>query len=150
MIGFDGIYIGGGNTYSLLHEFRAAGFLPVLRHAIHEGVCVYGGSAGAVVLGADISTVRQIDTNDVGLVDTKAVDVAGGLAVSVHYTRDHDQPISTDVAETGLSVVAIPEDAGVVLIDDYIRATGSSPVMLFTPGATPTKLAPADTSRDPG
>ncbi len=52
---FVGVYIGGGNTFKLLHSLKHTGFMNVLRRFIERGGIVYGGSAGAIILGRDIN-----------------------------------------------------------------------------------------------
>lgn len=65
---FDGIYIGGGNTYRLLQQVRTSGFDRAITRFIREGRPVYGGSAGAILLGSDIDTALLAgDSNDVRL-----------------------------------------------------------------------------------
>src|SRR6476660_3481039 len=55
---FDAVYIGGGNTFGLLAELRKSGFDRYLREFACRGKAIFGGSAGAVVLGRDIRTVN--------------------------------------------------------------------------------------------
>jgi dipeptidase E len=60
---FDAIYVGGGNTYSLMAELIHSSFHQHLRTYAYQGGIIYGGSAGAVVLGKDIRTVSHMDRN---------------------------------------------------------------------------------------
>lgn len=46
-----GVYIGGGNTVKLLREIHTAGFDDYLREVVLKGIPLYGGSAGAIILG---------------------------------------------------------------------------------------------------
>ena len=85
---YAGIYIGGGNTYSLLDAIRRSGAADRLAGYVQSGHVVYGGSAGAIVLGSDIDTARHMDPNDVGLEDTAGLDLVCGYAVWCHYCRD--------------------------------------------------------------
>src|SRR3989338_6039550 len=48
---FSGVYIGGGNTYYLLSELKNSGFIEKLMKLIETDVPVYGGSAGAIIMG---------------------------------------------------------------------------------------------------
>jgi dipeptidase E len=64
---FDAVYIGGGNTYALLGELIASGFDRHLHMYANRGGIVYGGSAGAVVLGKDIRTISDMDRNEIAL-----------------------------------------------------------------------------------
>ena len=78
---FDAVYIGGGNTFNLLAELKESGFERYLRAFVQGGKAVFGGSAGAAVLGRDIRTVNHLDRNDVRLTDTQGLDLADGHAV---------------------------------------------------------------------
>jgi len=51
----DVIYIGGGNTYRLNNILHEKGFFEILKTLSAEGITVVGYSAGAVVLGENIS-----------------------------------------------------------------------------------------------
>ena len=51
-----GIYIGGGDTAKLLKELRVSSFSDYLLEVADTGVPLYGGSAGAIILGEDIRT----------------------------------------------------------------------------------------------
>src|SRR5690242_16991774 len=53
---FDAIYLMGGNTFVLLHELRKSKFDVLLREFLKSGRIIYGISAGAIVLGEDITT----------------------------------------------------------------------------------------------
>jgi dipeptidase E len=66
----DAVFIGGGNVYSLLHALRTSGADRSLVRFAEGGRPVYGGSAGALILGRNIDTARHIDANDVQLIDT--------------------------------------------------------------------------------
>lgn len=128
---FDGVYIGGGNTYALLAELRDSGFDRWLSAYVRRGHPVYGGSAGAAVLGRDIETVAQIDHNDVGLVDMRGLDLAEAHAVWVHYDLQDDDRIDAYVRQTGQSVLAISERSGIVIEGAVMRSVGFEPAYRY-------------------
>ena len=74
---FDGVYIGGGNTFRLLHLLRESRFDLALGTYARADGAVYGGSAGAILLGRDIASCAHDDPNTVGLSDTRALDLIG-------------------------------------------------------------------------
>ena len=45
-----GVYIGGGDTAKLLMEVRESGFDRFLHEMASQGIPIYGGSAGAIIL----------------------------------------------------------------------------------------------------
>ena len=83
---FDAVYIGGGNTYTLLNELRKTGFDSALKDFVAAGGSIYGGSAGAIVLGYDVGTCSMMDSNDVGVDDTTGLGLVGHYAIWCHYS----------------------------------------------------------------
>ena len=128
---FDGVYIGGGNTFALLAELRASGFDAHLQAYIRNGKPVYGGSAGAVLLGRDIQIVGHMDHNDVRLTDTAGLDLAQGHAILPHYELKFDKLVAAYSRRTGFPVLLIPERSGVVIENDKLRSAGFEPAFRF-------------------
>jgi len=128
---FDGVYIGGGNTFCLLAQLQESGFEPYLKAYVQGGKPVYGGSAGAVVLGRDIQTVNHLDRNDVGLTETKGLDLAQGHAIWVHYRRRDDKQIHAYVRDYQQPVLTISERSGIVIENEGMRAVGFEPAYRF-------------------
>ncbi|MCY1137357.1 Type 1 glutamine amidotransferase-like domain-containing protein [Actinoplanes sp. Pm04-4] len=122
----DVLVIPGGNTFDLLHAVR--GRLGELPAFLARGGHVYGGSAGAILLGADIAIAGVLDPNDVGLTDTTGADLLSGFVILPHYT------VGQEVG-THAPVVAIPETAGVIVDGVQARNAGPSPVHVITAGA---------------
>jgi dipeptidase E len=128
---FDAVYIGGGNTFALLHELRQSGFERYLKEYVRRGKAVYGGSAGAAVLGRDIQTVNYLDRNEVGLVETQGLDLAIGHAIWVHYQPQDDNLIEAHVHQYRQPVIALSERSGIVIEQDSLRAVGFEPAFRF-------------------
>ena len=53
---YDAVYIGGGNTYKLLKKIKDSHFDKKLIRYYQNGGTVYGGSAGAIIWGKDVSS----------------------------------------------------------------------------------------------
>src|SRR5690606_2508300 len=87
---YSAVYIGGGNTFSLLKDLRTFHFDEVLREYIKSGGIVYGGSAGAIILGADIMTCAHLDSNNVDLKDYRAFNLINDFAIWCHYGPEYD------------------------------------------------------------
>ena len=121
---FDAVYIGGGNTYSLLAQLVESGFDRSLKAYLAEGRAIYGGSAGAAVLGKDIQTVGRIDSNAIGLGNTSGLNLAEDHDIWVHYQAKDDRRIKAYVREHQHPVLAISERAGIVIESAKIRAAG--------------------------
>lgn len=128
---FDAVYIGGGNTFALLAELRKSGFDHYLREYVGRGKAVYGGSAGAAVLGRDIRTVNYLDRNEVGLVETQGLDLAEGHSIWVHYQRQDDSLIEAYVCQYQQPVLALSERSGIVIEEEGMRMVGFEPAYRF-------------------
>jgi dipeptidase E len=130
---FDGIYIGGGNTFHLLDLLRRTGFDRLLRDFVAAGGAVYGGSAGAIILGRDIGPAAHIDSNTAGVRNTHGLDLLGGYAVWCHYVADADDArIRAYVAATGFPVLALTERAGLRVEGPRILVAGYDPCVRYT------------------
>jgi dipeptidase E len=142
---FDGVYIGGGNTYRLLQQVRASGFDAAITRFIREGGPVYGGSAGAILLGRDIDTALLAgDSNDVRLTSTRGLDVLCGWSVVCHY-RAHDlERTHAFTLHRGLRALALSERAGIILDRDGARSQGTEAVVALD-GAHVAQYRPAGT-----
>jgi len=128
---FDAVYIGGGNTFALMAELRKSGFEHHLREYVRRNKAVYGGSAGAAVLGRDIRTVSYLDCNEVGLLETTGLDLAMGHAIWVHYQPQDDSLIDAFVRQYQQSVIALSERSGIVIEKEVMRSLGFEPAYRF-------------------
>ncbi|KAH8170481.1 peptidase family s51 domain-containing protein [Sarocladium implicatum] len=136
----DIVVIPGGNTFELLGILRSHGLLDELRSFIERGGKAYGGSAGSILMGADIGLADVerggMDPNPIALQDTQGVGFMGDIAVYPHW-----DPESTNVGyeawakETRSRVFCLPEKSGVVVDLEKRTVTNKGPeeVMIFSP-----------------
>jgi dipeptidase E len=103
----------------------------VLRDFADGGLPIYGGSAGAILLGRDIDIAQHVDSNDVGLSDTTGLDLALSYAISCHYMPADDSRIRDYVGETGHAVLALPERGGLARTGETMLVVGPEPAKLF-------------------
>ncbi|WP_157973817.1 Type 1 glutamine amidotransferase-like domain-containing protein [Desertihabitans aurantiacus] len=129
----DVVAIPGGNTFDLLHQLRERRLLGALADFAARGGAVYGGSAGAILLGADIAIAEVEDANDAGVRDTRGLDLLAGAVVRPHYQPSQDEDLTTWSREHQQVVLAIPERAGVVVSGSSARSVGPEAVEVFTP-----------------
>lgn len=128
---FEGVYIGGGNTFSLLAELRETNFDRYLQDYVQGGSPVYGGSAGAAILGRDIRTVEHIDFNLVGLTDTAGLNMVNGHGIWPHYKPQHDRLIRAYIELYKFPVLAISERSGIVIEGNELHSAGFEPALHF-------------------
>lgn len=128
---FSSVYIGGGNTFSLLNNIRSSGFDEILKKYIQSGGTVYGGSAGAIILGSDIMTCAHLDSNEVGLENLEGLNLISDLAIWCHYEPKNDEQVRKYIKSDQKSVLALPEETGVYYNDGYLKITGTKSAFLF-------------------
>jgi dipeptidase E len=83
--GYDAVYIGGGNTYFLLDLLKDCGLAEKLVDYYNRGGHIYGGSAGAIILGKTIATSPDdlIGVNK----DFDGLNLLGGMSIACHYEK---------------------------------------------------------------
>lgn len=136
-----GVLIGGGNTYHLLREVRRCGFAGPLSAFAFQGV-LYGGSAGAVIFGADIDSSAAFDSNDVGLTDTTGLDLLGGYSVWCHFVPDHRADITRWTRASGRPAIVLSERAGAEFSGSELISIGWEPLLIASPQGDFIELAP--------
>lgn len=109
------LFVGGGNTFHLLHHVRRHGFLDAVRAFVADGGDYYGGSAGAILACANIEIAELCDENDVDLTDLTALGLVTGLAVLPHFAEDQLAEVREWSARHERVVLGIPERSGVAL-----------------------------------
>jgi dipeptidase E len=134
--------MGGGDTSKLLRDIDSADFGPYLRQATKQNIPIYGGSAGAIVLGKSIETAPEAKDRQDHL--TEGLDMLHGYSVVCHHN-------STDYADaTRLShdldqpLIVLSEQSGALLEDDYITSIGTRSVVLITKTGEITKIEPKE------
>ena len=140
----DVLFIPGGNTFHLLHFLQTHPLLPqALRDFLEKGGVIFGGSAGALILGKDIAICDVqnggLDENDIGLKDTAGLDLLGGAVVFPHFKTEEEeqhQVCKRWADEKDVVVIAMPERCGVKVDREKGMAwnTGPEGVWVFRPG----------------
>ncbi|MGE5222441.1 MAG: Type 1 glutamine amidotransferase-like domain-containing protein [Omnitrophica WOR_2 bacterium] len=129
---YDAVYIGGGNTFYLLKELRTYGLDRALVEFARQGKPIYGGSAGAIILGSDITSCEHIDHNIVGLKDYHGLDLALGHTIWCHYTPQDSERIESYVRRSGIPSIGLTEKTGAYRSGSHLYAVGAEPAAYFT------------------
>jgi dipeptidase E len=144
----DAVFVGGGNTFRLLHRLYATGLLAAIRSAARAGLPYIGSSAGAIVAGPTLKT-----TKDMPILQPPSFDALGivPFQISPHYL-DPD-PSSTHMGETQEerigqflqenegTVVGLREGSWLRVDDDSVTLAGR-PARVFRRGAAPVECPP--------
>jgi dipeptidase E len=126
---FGAIYIGGGNTFKLLNNIYDSGFINLLRAFIDAGKIVYGGSAGAIIMGKSINTVDE--ENDKKYRHHEGLDIISGMSIICHYTEQLDCKILNYISKIKTGVIALPEKTGLFISNSNAQVVGYEPAYLF-------------------
>lgn len=122
---YNGIYVGGGNTFKLLKVFRDSRFDELLKTYIDNGGIYYGGSAGAIIMGKTIDTATAFDPNDVSLTDLSGLNLVDEFSIWPHYDSTHKKMIEDWHSING-DVIGIGEDSAVVVTGTELEKIGDN------------------------
>jgi len=132
---FDAVYIGGGNTFNLLKKVKETAFDKILINFYKNGGIIYGGSAGAIICGHDINTVKE--ENEINYSKNDGLNLINNYSIICHYTKEQKNKVFSYVKENGIQVIAIPEKSGLVVEDGKkVTVVGHEPVYLFKINST--------------
>jgi len=132
---YGAVYIGGGNTFSLLDNIRFNKFESLLLRFYKRGGIIYGGSAGAIIFGKDIQTAGfggDADRNYVGLDEFNGLNLVHGYSVQCHYSTYDDKELLYYVKKKKINVIALPDDTGLVVDGRKMKVIGESNAVLFS------------------
>lgn len=132
--GFDAVYIGGGNTFKLLKKVKESGFdKKLVEYYKNEGI-IYGGSAGAIILGKDISTAllcKDKDANLVGLKNLNGLNLIYDMDVQCHFESGQIKEHQQHIRKTGRNIIAIPEESALLIENNNCKAIGEKPITII-------------------
>lgn len=132
---FSGIYVGGGNTFKLLKNFREFGLTKIIPNLIRKGIPYAGGSAGAVIPCKTVVPAIGADPNSMGLKDLGAMNLVTGYDLFPHYTESQDEKIKSFMKKYSMKkVLAVPEDAGLMYDGKSFKVYGKLTCFLFENG----------------
>ena len=127
---FSGIYIGGGNTWNLMKEFKDSGFSKSLIQYLQFGGQVYGGSAGAIILGKRIDT--HDDENKIEMKNLSGFDLLHDYSVACHFKNDQNARFVKWAINNKLSIICLPEETGLIIKNDIASCVGTKPCTIYS------------------
>lgn len=131
---FDAIYIGGGNTWSLMQELKDSGFSDVLTKYIETGGQVYGGSAGAIILGKRIDT--HDDENKIEFNNKFGLGLLSNYSVTCHFKDEAGDRFRVWAMNNDLPIICLPEETGLIIENGVALCAGSKPCTIYIPDGT--------------
>jgi dipeptidase E len=142
------VFIGGGNTFRLLHELHQYHLIEPIRRAVRAGVRYIGSSAGSIVACPSLKT-----TKDMPVVQPATFEALGlvPFQISPHYL-DPD-PSSTHMGETQEErilqfleenvepVIGLREGSFIRVDHDAVLLKGPHSARIFRPGIPPVEIS---------
>ncbi len=124
-----GVYIGGGDAVKLLKELHESGFDDFLLEVVRGGIPLYGGSAGAIILGEDIRSAPEAKH----LTPTEAVGlkIIERHSIVCHYRAEDEEATQTLAKTLRQHIIAIPERAGGYLAGTVLTNYGTASLTIF-------------------
>lgn len=122
------VYIGGGNTTRLMGLIYASNFDKEIKDFALNGGLVYGGSAGAIILGNDIGTAPEFTTT----VPSQGLNLLGDYSIACHYNSSDSERLTRLCRDREIKIIAIEEDAGVIFDGKEITTVGPGNIYLFS------------------
>lgn len=142
---FGGVYIGGGNTYKLLDHLFKTGFNKTLTDYYYNGGLVYGGSAGAIILGKTISIISE--ENNADYTHESGLNLLNEKSVICHFTDQKETKISKFIQDSKTDVIALTERTGAIISNiNQIESVGFDSVQLYSVSLSPTSINPGGKS----
>lgn len=112
---FDAIFIGGGNTYKLLDFLITHNLTEKLTDYIKSGHgSIYGGSAGAIIMGQTIDTSND---NSTGYTHTTGLNLLNDANVACHWPRG-EKNVRDIGTKTNSTIYCLPENCGMIFNND--------------------------------
>lgn len=126
---FNGVYIGGGNTWSLIKELKDSGFSDILIQCLQAGGQVYGGSAGAIIMGKRIDT--HDDENKVDLKDTSGFNLLNNFSIACHFKDEQNERFKMWAINNSLPIICLPEETGLIIENGVALCAGTKPCTIY-------------------
>lgn len=140
---FHSIYIGGGNTWNLIKEFEDSKFSRNLIQYFQAGGQIYGGSAGAIIMGKRIDT--QNDKNESNFKKISGLNLLNGYSIACHFTEEQNNKFKTWATKNRLPVICLPEEAGLIVEGRKASNVGSEPCVIYYANGEKKNIAPDET-----
>jgi dipeptidase E len=119
---------------------KEVGFLDILSKYIREEGIVYGGSAGAIILGKDILTAN--DPNEVNINNFEGLNELNEFSVFCHYNSEVKKDVEAYTKKTKNSVLVLSEKTGLIVQGEEVFVVGQEPLIIADREAS--KIVPSN------
>jgi len=142
------IFVGGGNTFRLLHELQKKHLIEPIRHAVGSGALYIGSSAGSIVACPSLKT-----TKDMPVVQPMSFEALGLVPfqisphfldpdpTSTHMGETQEQRILQFLEENEETVIGLREGSFLRVEDDAVVLKGPHSARIFRGGTAPVEVS---------
>lgn len=142
---FNALYIGGGNTWSLMQELRDSGFSAELIQYFKKGGQIYGGSAGAIILGSKIDT--HDDENKINTKDVSGLNLLCGYSVACHFKNEQNDRFKEWAMHNNSPILCLPEETGLIIENCSAVCVGTKPCVIYFANGIKKEINPEESFR---
>lgn len=136
---YDAVYIGGGNTFKLLKKIKDYRFDKKLIEYYNKGGIIYGGSAGAIILGKDVKIAlicKDKDVNEVKLKDTRGLNLTKDYYIQCHFEDSQIEEHKKFIGKSKKKIIAIPEESSIFIENDRLKVVGLKSITIIAKSQT--------------
>jgi dipeptidase E len=134
--------MGGGETGKLLHDITSADFGTYLRQAAKQNIPIYGGSAGAIILGKSIKTTTKVGEKKDQ--PTEGLSMLHGYSVICHHNSGNYADAIQLAREINQPLIVLTEQSGALLHGSVISSIGAKPVVLVAKDGETIEMKPGE------
>ena len=124
---YQGVFIGGGNTFKLLHEIKKSNFDVKLKEYLNTDGFVYGGSAGAIIFGNSIDTAIHADDNYLNLENLDGLNMLNNQKIWCHYNPEKD---NDELNKIKGNIIVLYEESGILFDGKNITSVGKEHIVV--------------------
>ncbi|MGN8842451.1 Type 1 glutamine amidotransferase-like domain-containing protein [Niallia sp. HCP3S3_B10] len=127
---FSAVYIGGGNTLSLLNDLKESGFDQLLSLYFHNGGTIYGQSAGAIVLGKN--NILHSCGENYSFYVYAGLNLVANYSIWCHYSTKDDLLIEACLKKNQQTYILLPDGVAVVFNEGDLSVIAKSKPKIAT------------------
>jgi dipeptidase E len=125
-----------------MDDITKSGFKDYLIQYVENGGLLYGGSAGAIILGKRIDT--QNDENKINLLQDDGLNLVNEYSIACHFKNDERAKFNEWAQNKKSPIICLPEGSGAILESGNIRCIGVNGCIIYMPEGNEIAINQAD------
>lgn len=133
---YSSLFIGGGNTYSLLYKLSEYKNLEKVANYIEEDGIIFGGSAGAIIFGKNIDVCKMEDKEEVQIKNKNGFNLLNDFSILCHFNEDNLKKNESYLFEYAKNnnIVYLPEEDVIHIKNNNIELIGEKDYIIYING----------------